>query len=243
VTITSFIEGVPDAMFDYGEGNICVRCHQTRTSSAMSPKPDPTKTAITDTIRITSSRWYPHYGVNGQMLMGTGGFQFVDWTYTGSSNHATNTIIREEGCVKCHMAEPIFSGAGMGGGHTMWINYVTESGSTGDVLTGCEDAACHGSSISSTDFAGPTTAPVGAQTAIEANLDTLKQLLVARGWLSAATDLVIASSSNPLRIAPESRSGAIYNYFFIEHEGSKGVHNTLYAYELLRSSIAEMRKP
>lgn len=131
----------------------------------------------------------------------------------------------------------------MGGGHTMWINFVTESGSTGEVLEGCEDAACHGSSISSTDFAGPTTAPVGAQTAIEANLDTLKQLLVARGWLNAATDLVNASSSNPLRIAPESRSGALYNYFFIEHEGSMGVHNTRYAYELLRSSIAEMRKP
>jgi hypothetical protein len=45
-----------------------------------------------------------------------------------------------------------------------------------------------------------------------------------------------------LKIAPESRAGALYNYFFIEHEGSFGVHNTKYALELLQSSIAELRK-
>ena len=232
VTITSYIEGVPDATFDYGKGNLCLQCHQTRTSSPMSPKPDPTKTAITDTIVITSNRWYPHYGVNGQMLMGEGGFEFVNFNYTGSSHHTINTTIQQEGCVKCHMAEPIGGGGGAIGGHTMWIG-----------LTGCRDAGCHGSSFSSLDYAGASTAPVGAQTAITANLDTLKQLLVARNWLNASTDLLIASSSNPLRIAPASKAGAIYNYYFIEHEGSKGVHNTRYAYELLRSSIAELRAP
>ena len=35
VTVTSFITGVPDAVFDFGNGNICARCHQTRTSSPM----------------------------------------------------------------------------------------------------------------------------------------------------------------------------------------------------------------
>jgi hypothetical protein len=243
VTITSFIAGVQDAVFDYGNGNICVRCHQTRTSSPMSPKPDPTKTALTDTITITSSRWYPHYGVNGQMLMGTGGFEFVDYTYTGSSNHTSNAIIKEEGCVKCHMAEPVGGGAGKGGGHTMWIAYEGEGGGESFVLTGCQDAACHGNTISSPDIPGPSTNGIGAQTLILANLDTLKQLLVAKNWLNGSTDLVRASGSSPLKIAPAARAGALYNYFFIEHEGSEGVHNTKYAYELLRSSIAELRKP
>jgi hypothetical protein len=93
------------------------------------------------------------------------------------------------------------------------------------------------------DIAGASTGGVGAQTLISRNLDTLKQLLVARNWLDATTDLVRASSTSPLRIAPASRAGAIHNYFFIEHEGSKGVHNTKYALELLRSSIRELRKP
>ncbi|MDH4071027.1 MAG: multiheme c-type cytochrome, partial [Ignavibacteria bacterium] len=74
VSIESFVAGVPAGVFDYGSGNLCVQCHQTRTSSAMSPIPDPARTASSDTISITSSRWYPHYGVQGQMLMGTGGF-------------------------------------------------------------------------------------------------------------------------------------------------------------------------
>ena len=242
VIITSFITGVPDAVFDYGNGNICVRCHQTRVSSPMSPKPDPTKTAVTDTLRITSSRWYPHYGVNGQMLMGTGGFQFVDFTYTGNSNHTNNTVIRQEGCPKCHMSEPIGGGAGKGGGHTMWIAYDNE-GVTNYVLTGCRDAGCHGTSITTPNIPGPSTGGVGAQTLILRNLDTLAQLLAARNWLDTTTGLLRASTSNPLRIVPASRAGAIYNYFFIEHEGSEGVHNTKYALELLQSSIRELRKP
>ncbi len=242
VTIASYIQGVPDAVVDYGEGNLCMQCHQTRQTSPMSPKPDPTKTAITDTIVITSSRWYPHYGVNGQMLNGTGGFQFVGYTYTGNSNHTSNGAIQQKGCIACHMAEPIGGQAGLGGGHTFKVRYESE-GTTGTVLTGCRDAGCHGSSFASVDYAGPATSPVGAQTAINANLDTLKQLLVAKNWLNGTTDLLRASTSAPLRIAPAAKAGAIYNYYFIEHEGSHGVHNTRYAYELLRSSIAELRAP
>ena len=206
VTISSFITGVPDAVFDYGNGNICVRCHQTRTTSPMSPKPDPTKTAMTDTLRITSSRWYPHYGVNGQMLMGTGGFQFVDYTYTGNSNHTSNTVIRQEGCPKCHMAEPVGGGAGKGGGHTMWIAYEGESGEA-FVLTGCRDAGCHGTSITTPDIPGSSTGGVGAQTLILRNLDTLQQLLASRNWLDTTTGLLRASTSNPLKIVPASRAG------------------------------------
>ena len=49
---------------------------------AISPKPDPTKTAQTDIITITSSRWYQHYGVQGSMLSGHGGFEFQGYNYT-----------------------------------------------------------------------------------------------------------------------------------------------------------------
>jgi hypothetical protein len=243
VTITSFVAGVPNAVFDYGKGNICVQCHQTRTSSPITPVPDPTKTAITDTIVIRSSRWYPHYGVNGQMLIGTGGFQFVDFTYSGNSNHTSNTAIRQDGCAKCHMSEPVGGGAGRAGGHTMWIGYTNTSGTTSYVVTGCRESGCHVQTMTTPDITGPSTGGVGAQTLINRNLDTLRQLLIARNWLDPVTDLVRASSSAPLRIAPASRSGALHNYFFVEHDGSKGVHNTKYAIELLRSSILELRKP
>jgi hypothetical protein len=216
---------------------------------------------MTDTIRITSSRWYPHYGVNGQMLMGTGGFQFVDYTYTGSSNHTNNAIIRQEGCVKCHMAEPLGTQAGLGGGHTFKVTYEAE-GTTGVVLTSCRDAACHGSSFSSIDYISQSsglTGGEGAQTYIKRYLDTLYSMMTdtnlvrrwnadgsTKVWLvtsSTGSVTVNASSSSPLRIRPASRAGALYNYWFLEHEGSFGVHNSRYAIELIKSSIAELRKP
>lgn len=262
VTITSFIEGVPDAVFDYGNGNICARCHQTRTSSPMSPKPDPTKTAVTDTITITSSRWYPHYGVNGQMLMGTGGFQFTGYSYAGSSPHTNNTLLREEGCVKCHMAEPIGGGGGVVGGHTFWTVFEDEETLAKTYnLTGCRDAACHGSSFTTFDYISQSAALTngqGVQTYIHRYLDTLQAMMLdtnvvkkwtvgtPKKWLSVSSTGSIsinASSSSPLRIKPASRSGALYNFFFLEHEGSFGVHNSKYAIQLLQSSIAELRKP
>jgi hypothetical protein len=257
VTITSFIAGVPDAVFDYGKGNICAQCHQTRTSSPMSPKPDPTKTALTDTITVTSARWYPHYGVNSQMLMGTGGFQFSDYTYTGNSPHTNSAIIKQDGCAKCHMAEPVGGGGGIVGGHTWWMEQPGLEGAPIQNLTGCRDGACHGTSFANFDYISVSSALTGGEgvnTYVEAYLDTLGTMLrdtnvvgkwtvgTPKPWITT-TGSVNASTASPLKISPASRSGALYNYFFLEHEGSFGVHNSKYAIELLQSSIAELRKP
>lgn len=257
VTIKSFVTGVPDAVFDYGKGNLCVKCHQTRTTSTLSPLPDPTKTAATDTISITSSRWYPHYGVQGQMFLGTGGFQFAGYTYTGNSYHSTATAIKQKGCVICHMAEPVYSassGAGKGGGHTMNIRYTWE-GTAGSVVVGCKVSGCHPSSMTTPDIAGASTGGVPVQTLVHAYLDTLEQLMTdktgvltggryKREWLVPGTEgySINASSSKPLKISPASRAGALWNYLFVEHDRSEGVHNTKYTLELLKSSIAELRK-
>ncbi len=207
----------------------------------MTPKPDPT--APTATISIATSRWYPHYGVQGQMLMGAGGFEYTDYTYTGNSNHSLNPGILENGCAGCHMGEQSDDlGTGNAGGHTMNITWqpVGEEPDTSYFLAGCEDAGCHGENFSpTTDYAGSSTAPVGAQTYIHGLLDSLHTLLVDGGYLNATTGLVNASSGNPLVITNEE-AGALFNYFFVEHEGSFGVHNTKYAKELLESSIAKL---
>jgi hypothetical protein len=136
-------------------------------------------------------------------------------------------------------------GTGNAGGHTMKITWVPDPESGGVIsyfLAGCQDPGCHGETIETTDHIGPNTEGKGAQTMIRAYMDTLYGLINDRGWFNVDT-LVNATSSSPLKISPASRAGAIWNYFFIEHEGSMGVHNTLYARELLKSSIAELRKP
>lgn len=237
VTLTSGITGVNDATFDFGKGNLCAQCHQPRT---VSPKPDPTKTAPTDTIRITSSRWYPHYGVQAQMLMGTGGFEFIGYTYR-QSNHQSNQTLLEEGCTECHMASQVYPpdlGSGRGGGHTMKIRYSSDESESDTLfaLAGCNQSGCHGTG-------GFTKATIlAAERAIDDSLHVLETLLRQRGWLTAS-GTVNASSSNPLRISPAYKAGAMYNFFFIEHDASRGMHNTKYTMDLLTSSLAVLRAP
>lgn len=228
VTVASPVEGVADLLFDYGKGNLCVSCHKTRS---INPKPDPTKTAQTDIITITSSRWYPHYGVQGQMLAGTGGFEFQGESYTNSF-HTNSDIIKDEGCVICHMAEPN-AGNGIGGGHTMNIRYEGTHGDEQELLTGCNVTGCHGGGLEEIDYDG-------IQTETHELLDSLHTLLVNRGWINEQSGLVNASSSNPLVISPAYLAGAMFNYYFIEHDLSLGVHNTKYAQKLLEDSINEL---
>jgi hypothetical protein len=117
---------------------------------------------------------------------------------------------------------------------------VGEEPDTSYFLAGCEDPGCHGEGFfPTTDYPGASTAPAGAQTYIHGLLDSLHTLLVDAGYLNSATGLVNASTGSPLVIT-NADAGALYNYFFVEHEGSFGVHNTRYAKELLESSIAQL---
>ena len=247
VTLNETVAGSGSSIFDYGKGNLCAQCHKPRT---LSPLPDPTKTASTDTITITNNRWYPHYGVQSQMLMGTGGFRFPDYIYNGNSNHTNNQVIKGtpgtpgEGCVACHMADAT-AGSGIAGGHTMNISYLNTSGNPVSLTTGCTTSGCHTAAGFTIDYIGASfslTNGLGSHTATEAYLDTLHTLLLDRGWITASGS-INASSGSPLKIAPAVRAGALFNYFFIEHDLSKGSHNTLYTLELLVSSIRELRKP
>jgi hypothetical protein len=227
VTLTAGVEGEPDQTFDYGKGNLCGNCHRPRVpaygSSNISPKPDPTKTAITDTIVITTSRWYQHYGVQAPMLAGYNGFEFQGYTYSNSF-HTTSEVIKDEGCVICHMAEDIETTLG---GHSM--NLADEDDN--ELTVGCLTSGCHSEPFE-LDYEG-------TQTEIQGLLDSLQTLLLDREWITASGS-TNASTSNPLKIAPAYLSGAMYNFYFVEHDLSLGVHNTKYAKQLLESSIAEL---
>jgi hypothetical protein len=232
VTILSAIEGVPNYTFDYGKGNLCVACHKTRSMTA--PKPDPTKTATTDVITITSSRWYPHYGVQGQMLAGEGGFEFQGETYSNSS-HTDAQAIKDEGCGICHMALEARNPAG---GHSMWLE--TEEG---ELTVGCNLAGgCHNGGLDSLNYDGK-------QAIIHGLLEELATLLLEREWIFVpegggysvnAGKGTGVPRQGPLKIAPAYLSGAMYNFFFVEHDLSHGGHNYDYAKKLLEDSIAKL---
>ena len=228
VTFTPGVVGAPEETFDYGDGNLCANCHRPRVpaygSSNITPMPDPTKTAPTDTIIIKTGRWYQHYGVQAPMLAGVNGFEFQGYTFSNST-HTTSATIMEQGCQICHMAEDVETTLG---GHSM--NLANEEGE--ELTVGCETAGCH-------------TAPMtldydGVQTETQVLLDSLKALLLVgkngRPWITASNSCN-ASATNPLIIIPNATSGAMYNYFFVLHDLSLGVHNTKYAQQLLEASI------
>ncbi|MBI5473898.1 MAG: hypothetical protein HY961_16290 [Ignavibacteriae bacterium] len=238
VTIGSNIAGVADALFDYGAGNVCVQCHQTRT---MSPKM-PGAPGPTDTVTITNERWYSHYGVQGQVLMGEGGFKFPGYTYRGNSNHSVNAAIKTKGCPTCHMVEQAYSpnlGTGKAGGHTMNIRYYTEEGALDTVyhLVSCNATGCHGANFFN------ETSYRNAIRPIEDSLHVLETLLTAKNWLTSSGTVRAGGTYGPLKITPAVKAGALYNFLLIEHDLSKGIHNTKYAQDLINSSIQALRTP
>lgn len=237
VVIKSNVKGQSDVTFDYGKANLCILCHQTREVSA-SMQPDQAKTANTDSITITTTRWYSHYGVQGQMLVGMGGFHFASTTPPANSFHTNSTTIKSEGCVICHMAEPTGGGTGKAGGHTMNIKYESY-GSTASVITGCVTSGCHPST-------GFTVNYKNVQTDVEAKLDSLRGLLETKGYLVSDTTSsnygLVKLTDGKLTI-PMQKAGALWNFFFVEHDLSEGVHNTAYAKFLLDESIKVMNQP
>ena len=250
VVIWSPMEGIPDQTIDLGKGNMCLMCHQTRGTS-FEPKMK-TSMGATDSLTITSSRWYPHYGVQGLMFLGAGkggGFEFPGSSYDNSS-HPSHAQIIQGGCPTCHMPDP----EGQSGGHSNLIGY-GEEGDEDYNTNGCLQAGCHSGEIDVVTFVGGSaslTGGMGVYEYVHAYLDTLHNLLVGKGILSSS-GLVYgnngtsnASSSNPRTfIGPSGllKAGALYNYYFIEHDASHGVHNSLYTIKLLNDSIEEMKKP
>ncbi len=174
VTLQAGVVGAPNETFDYGNGNLCANCHRPRVtaygSSNISPMPDPTKTAATDTITITTSRWYQHYGVQAPMLAGYNGFEFQGYTFQ-NSYHTTAATIQEQGCAVCHMAEDVET---VLGGHTM--NLADEAG--GELTVGCTIEGCHSEPME-LDYEG-------VQTDTELLLDSLQAMLLERGWITAS---------------------------------------------------------
>ena len=203
-----------NATYDKGLSNLCANCHHAR---ALSP-------AIADTVRITSSRWGPHHGPQADILNGTGAFQFAGAATYRNSPHRN---LVTDGCPQCHMATPFGT---QSGGHTMNMAY-TFHGSAVDNVAGCNNDACH-SGLTDFDYNG-------TQDSVETYLMALRSVLGTAGYLDTTTNLVRASSSNPL-ILNRDQAGALYNFLLVEPDRSLGVHNTKYVLDALKASIAAL---
>lgn len=210
------------ASYDLGRSNICASCHQSRMDVT---------TEVAGTVDITSTHWGPHHSVQGDMLIGTNGYEYDGYAYSRSW-HGQNI---DNGCVTCHMAEVGSWGeigehtfnvaAGEGEDHIQNIGACTQCHSTFENFNPNFPEAAD----ADYDWDGVEE---GVQHEIEGLLDSL------------ATELVAAVLIDPVDHEPidtvstsADSAGALYNYLFVEEDRSEGIHNTDYAVGLLQSAI------
>ncbi|MFQ6617895.1 MAG: ammonia-forming cytochrome c nitrite reductase subunit c552 [Fidelibacterota bacterium] len=199
-----------------GAGKLCMQCHHARRS-ATSP----------DQINEGYAHFGPHENPQTDMLFGESGYELVDTTFIfRSSGH--NKI--EETCVKCHMNMIPYTGAAAVTGH--------EFEPTPEAC-----AECHGSITAFTDIIAKddydgngVVEPVMVE--VDSLLAKLKRAVIENSKSAAARDSLLASFSmvGDTTISTLDQRKAAYNWFFVNSDGSHGVHNPVYAIQLLQQS-------
>ena len=217
---------VNDVTSDQANANTCIVCHQSRVAE---PEID---LASSDNVSITSSRYGPHHGPQGNMIAGVGNSGAYE--LTGSMNYvnSTHASSTSTSCVTCHMA----SGAGSGGnyelgGHSNNVAVGSWDDDSREVnVNGC--ITCHNEY---SDNDGITAFVASARATNMALFDQLAQKLTDLGYLTGSGS-VNASSGTPLVISPE-HAAAIYNYQFVKEDQSMMIHNPKYAKALITNTL------
>jgi formate-dependent nitrite reductase cytochrome c552 subunit len=207
--------------YDLKAGNICTACHQARRNVN-------TYVAL-DTVSL-STRWGPHHGVQGDMVIGTNGYEYSSYSYE-RTNHRGAT---DNGCLDCHFETPY--GYSLGG-HSFNMAYGGEAGETYNV-TAC--AKCHDGMDEATDFDLDNV-----QTDVTGLIDTLEGMLISAGMLVDTDEGLLPPDGRKIasRSEPGDSAGALWNYFMAKEDRSEGVHNRAYITGLLESAIEFMQGP
>ena len=201
---------------DFGKGNLCISCHQSRSYSPALPDP-----ATGGTLNITNARYGPHHGPQGEMLPGINGYEVAGpLPYENSAHTALLANNVANACITCHMgtAQGVSSG-----GHTFRVS--NEDG----VINTAACVACHPVANDLRNLVADR------QGQIEVRMEELRQLLIGRGLLNETTDLAIPGTFE------DHEAGALFNYRFVQEDQSRGVHNFKYANALLVNSIAAVQ--
>jgi hypothetical protein len=204
-----------------GNGRICMNCHIARQNGE--------EYAATAN---GSSRFGPHYGPQTDMLSGKNAVEYG--RYIPSSAHLSAV---KDSCVSCHMhkVENGNPAKNLAGEHTfknVWDKGTPDNHADDvDLIGAC--VSCHGN-ITSFDFArqdyDANGTIDGVQTEVRSLLNQLGKLLPPYG--DPAVNISSAYTRTELKAA--------YNYQFVLEDGSFGVHNTSYAVNLIKASIADI---
>lgn len=228
-------------VFDKEKGNLCASCHRARRM----PK---------DEVRarnIPSDSWGAHHGPQADMLAGTNAYEFPGKKYA-SSAHA---VLPSANCVTCHMSLPSgrYSLAPSIGGHSFRIaGEVHEEQRVN--TAGCTMSGCHGAmeQLAGSHFFNQKAAQdYDGDGKVETVQEEIQGLL--ERFVNPKGNGVLQTMKEPMydakgkfvntktRYSLEA-AAALYNYKFVLEDGSKGVHNTTYAVQLLMDSLKALEK-
>jgi nitrate/TMAO reductase-like tetraheme cytochrome c subunit len=217
--ISSVELGNGDVITEGGAGLVCMSCHKSR------------RDAESYVYGNASSHFGPHHGPQADLLAGKNAIQYGQ--VMPSSTHG---VVIENSCAECHMQEtpadlPPYAKNRVGG-HSFTLSYNDGTNAPIHLTEAC--AGCHGE-LEDFDFGGEDYnrdgVIEGVQTEIHHLLDELGMLLPPYG----SPDVVVGSAYNTLEL-----KRGVYNYLFIEEDGSHGVHNPKYAAAILRASIDDL---
>ena len=165
---------------------------------------------VENQIRNGDPDFGPHHSPQMDMFIGAGCYEIEGKAYIRNHLHRTNI---EDKCVKCHMKRKVYLT-----GETQQHVFHTFELEAGNC------APCH---IGLTDFDYN-----GTQTEIQAKM---YQLAAALGYVTT-TDFLENFDSQATGVRIWEREAA-YALFFVYNDGSKGVHNPVYALTLLQNAI------
>lgn len=218
---------------DQGSANTCIVCHQSRVA-------EPEVDLGGGDITITSFRYGPHHGPQGNMIAGMGLSGAAE--VSGTMNYTNSAHATDASCITCHMA----SGAGSGGnfelgGHSNNVAVGDWEDDSREVnVNGC--VTCHSEY---TDNDGITAFVAGARTTNLGLIEDLETELKNLGYINddgyvSYDGVNTVSESNPLTVSPE-HAAAIYNYKFVTEDKSFLIHNPKYAKALIQNSIEALQ--
>ncbi len=196
-----------------GKGQLCMDCHKARRNN------------VTYQNTNISSFWGPHHSVQTDNFLGKNAYEF-----SGAYQTNIHQNIVTDACVTCHMTtlpDTSVTNANKVGAHTFRL----ENPETGYELTGA-CVTCHGQKSSfddfmaSTDYDGDgTVESIPAE--VQGALRNIRILLPPVGADSIAWQDIKASGDSVLY------KKAYWNYQLIAYDGSNGMHNSKFAFDVL----------
>ncbi len=201
-----------------GTGQFCFNCHKGRR--------DNVRYTLT---QVTSVHWGPHYSVQADVLLGKNAAEFGSPYLSGNHKFAVNNS-----CLGCHMAATPDTGnvnRDKVGGHTFAL-YNPETNYYH--VKNC--VPCHGANKTKWDdfMATFDHDANGVIESIPKELDGLTKLLrialPPAGIDSVSWQLIRDLNDHGIR-------KAYFNYRMIDSDGSKGMHNPMFVFDVLTKSI------